>query len=371
MVSGLIPHRVIRSESSRQAGAAGSVSRWWGRFGAFVGTRTFALAMYVFMAMLLVALTVANTKIVQVVDGGTTKYLYTFRTSPKDILAQYGVKLTSQDEYDFSSFKNNYATINFYQAFPVRISADNSVKTVIMARGTVADALQKANVTLGADDEVSVPLASAVSYGESVSVGRVTYKTVTQNTPIPYSTVTTQTSSLLKNVSRVVTAGKEGVTQTVYRQKYVNGALTQTDTVSQAVAVQPVTCQIQVGTADPPTARLTPTSTITLTSAGIPASYSKLVTGTATAYSPNDGSYGSTGVKMTEGYVAVNTNVIPMGSRLYIVSSDGSYVYGYAVAADTGGFAYNGSGIIVDLYFNSASKANSFGRRSVNVYILS
>lgn len=371
MVLGFIPHRIFRSERSRQTGAAGTVSRWLGGFVAFVKTRTFALTLYVLVAMLLVAFTVANTKIVQVVDGGTSKYLYTFRTNPKDILAQFGVKLTSQDEYDFSSFKNNYATINFYQSFPVKVSADNSVKTVIMARGTVADALKKADVTLSPDDEVSVPLASAVTAGASVSVNRVTYKNVTQTSAIPYSTVTSQTASLLKNVTRIVTAGKEGQMQTVYRQKYVNGTLAQTDTVSENVVSQPVTCQVQVGTADPTPARLSPVSAITLNANGVPNSYSKLITGFATAYSPKDGHYGSTGVSMREGYVAVNPNVIPYGSKLYIVSSDGSYVYGYAVAADTGGFAYNSSGVIVDLYFNTAAKADSFGKRGVSVYILS
>ena len=55
---------------------------------------------------------------------------------------------------------------------------------------------------------------------------------------------------------------------------------------------------------------------------------------------------------------------------MYIVSADGKYVYGYAVAADTGGFAYNGSGTLVDLRFNTRGECYSFGRRTVNVYIL-
>lgn len=320
--------------------------------------------------MVIVAAIMANTKIVQVVDGGNTKYLYTFRNDPKQILAQCGVRLTSQDEYDFSSFKNNYATINYFQAFPVKISADSNVATVLMARGTVADALKKANVTLGPDDEVNVPLASALKAGEEVAVGRVTYKTVTETKSIPYTTVTTQTSSLFKNMSRLLTQGKNGTQQTVYRQKYVNGVLASTQTVSDTVVSQPVTQQVQVGTADVPASSLTAPSGFTLDANGVPVGCTKVITGKATTYSPNDGMYGSTGVKMEKGYVAVNPNIIPYGTKLYIVAADGSYTYGYAVAADTGGFAYNGSGVVVDLFFNSVSEAYSFGTRTVNIYVL-
>ena len=55
------------------------------------------------------------------------------------------------------------------------------------------------------------------------------------------------------------------------------------------------------------------------------------------------------------------------------LSADGKTVYGYAIAADTGGFAYNGSGRIVDLRLPTGSKCNcgkAWGVKTVNVYIL-
>ncbi len=70
------------------------------------------------------------------------------------------------------------------------------------------------------------------------------------------------------------------------------------------------------------------------------------------------------------GRVAVDPDQIPYGTKLYIVSSDGRYVYGYAVAADTGGFVWNGSGTTVDLYMNTYSECMSFGRRTVEIYVL-
>ena len=51
-------------------------------------------------------------------------------------------------------------------------------------------------------------------------------------------------------------------------------------------------------------------------------------------------------------------------------TEDGSYVYGYCVAGDTGSFIYDGTGTIVDLFFNTVEECYEFGRRSVIIYVL-
>jgi uncharacterized protein YabE (DUF348 family)/3D (Asp-Asp-Asp) domain-containing protein len=368
---GFLSKRVIRSDKSRPVSASGTAPRFWANFRAFLRTRTFALSLYICISMLCVAFAMASTKIVQVVDGGSAKYIYTFRTNPKEILKQYGIVLTAQDQYEFSNFKNNFATIDFYQAFPVKVSADNNVTSVMLAKGTVADALAKAGVNVGENDEVNEPLDLAVSPGTNIVVDRVEYKTVTQSTPISYQTVTTQTPLLRKSTSKVLIAGKDGETQTVYRQKFVNGTMASQEIVSQTAVSQPVTCQKEVGTAaSTPVSTMLPSSGLSLNASGVPTGYSKLIQGAATGYSPTDGKYSATGKTMQVGYVAVNPNVIPYGSKLYIMSADGSFVYGYAIAVDTGGFATNGSGVTVDLYFNNNTETGWFGRRNVNIYVL-
>ncbi len=51
------------------------------------------------------------------------------------------------------------------------------------------------------------------------------------------------------------------------------------------------------------------------------------------------------------------------------MTADGSIVYGYAVAADTGGFTKKGK-IIADLFFGSYAECISFGVRNVEIYVL-
>lgn len=60
--------------------------------------------------------------------------------------------------------------------------------------------------------------------------------------------------------------------------------------------------------------------------------------------------------------VAVDKNVIPLGSKVYVEG------YGYAIASDTGG-AIKGNKI--DLYFNTLEECYSFGRRTVTVHVIS
>ncbi|OAA83850.1 3D domain-containing protein [Clostridium ljungdahlii] len=93
-------------------------------------------------------------------------------------------------------------------------------------------------------------------------------------------------------------------------------------------------------------------------------SYSQALTMEATAYC-GDGvtASGSATVRNPNGYstIAVDPRVIPLGTKVYVEG------YGYAVACDIGGAI---KGNIIDLFVNSETDAENWGRRSVTVYIL-
>lgn len=59
--------------------------------------------------------------------------------------------------------------------------------------------------------------------------------------------------------------------------------------------------------------------------------------------------------------VAVDPNVIPLGSKLYIPG------YGYAIASDTGGLI---KGNIIDLFMNSTAECFAFGRQHATISIV-
>jgi 3D (Asp-Asp-Asp) domain-containing protein len=79
------------------------------------------------------------------------------------------------------------------------------------------------------------------------------------------------------------------------------------------------------------------------------------------AYDDGNGKYTYSGNLLHKGIVAVDPNVIPLGTRVYVSG------YGYGIADDVGGSI---KGSKIDLAYDSHSEAIQFGRRNVTVYIL-
>lgn len=215
----------------------------------------------------------------------------------------------------------------------------------------------------------------------------VTTKHVTVNETIKFSYKTVKSNELYKGESKV-SKGQNGEKEVVYCVTVING-IEMTREVETETVIKEAVPQIEtVGTKLHSSAAvmtsedvkaistLKPSKPIELDKNGQPVEYKKVISGKSSAYcgccdSNNTAYFGKNSAR--PGYVAVNPKQIPYGTKLYIVSADGKTVYGYAIAADTGGFAYNGSGRIVDLRLPTGSKCKCgsvWGIKKVNVYIL-
>ena len=73
------------------------------------------------------------------------------------------------------------------------------------------------------------------------------------------------------------------------------------------------------------------------------------------------------GTDLRPGVVAVDPNVIPLRTELYVVAADDWPSYGLAIAEDTGGAI---KGNIIDLFYESSETVRQYGRRDVIVYVL-
>ena len=99
-----------------------------------------------------------------------------------------------------------------------------------------------------------------------------------------------------------------------------------------------------------------------LADSGVPYRQVLTVETTAYSYSPEQDILSYLEYPLREGVVAVDPNVIPLGSHLYIEG------YGYAVAADIGGAVKQNH---VDLFLPTIAEAKQHGmKQGVNVYIL-
>ena len=87
--------------------------------------------------------------------------------------------------------------------------------------------------------------------------------------------------------------------------------------------------------------------------------------GTAYTTGGSVGTRTASGTTVHVGVVAVDRSVLPLGTKVYVVSNDGMYVYGFAVAEDTGV-----RGNTIDLYMDTNRECIQFGVRECTVYIL-
>lgn len=286
-------------------------------------------------------------------------------------LSEYDSTYPKQDEY----LKED-TTVKILRAFDVNIEADGKVKTYKAAADLkVKELLKREGYSLGEYDKLNVKKNSFVEKGQTIKIYRVTYEAKAVAHTVNYETIKEYDDKMYVGESKVKQKGSAGKAVDFYFLKYVDGKKTDEIFATTVNTENKIDEIVVYGTKKRPNAvtagyvisELTPTVEIELDENGKPKKYKKLITGKATAYC--GGGITSTGQRAMPGRVAVNPKQIPYGTKMYIVSSDGKYCYGYAEASDTGGFARQGTAT-VDLYMHSYYDCIQFGRRNVEIYIL-
>lgn len=333
-------------------------------------SRLFAAAALAVMTAAMVAVVTVNTHAVTVVDGDTSKVVLTLNEDPYYVLKTAGVTLGKDDVVQTAENGQRTASIEITRAFNVQINADGVSTLVAMTGGTVADALEKAQITVGEHDTLNADPAAPATEGMNLTIERVQYREHTK-TDIAYTTSIRYTNVLPKGKTQIKQAGQNGVKTLTYRDRIVDGQVVETELVGEAVTKKAVEKIVLKGTVVGTPMSKAPFD-IELDSAGQPLKYKSMISGKATAYTSDRGDSGticSTGMRAQVGVVAVNPKRIPYGSKLYITSPDGSYVYGYAIAGDTGG-GVRKNALVADLFMDTYEECIQFGRRTMNVYIL-
>lgn len=299
-----------------------------------------------------------------VVDHGNVKTLKLNEGTVQDALNLAGVTLQANDtvspslESNLNSYTKQVVVIKW-----VNINIEVNKQpccTVQVPQGTkVLSTIKSSSVRFSSDDTCNLDLNSPLNEDTTIEIKRANAKEETVSEAIAYETKEIPTDSLEKGRRQVQTQGEDG--ERIINRIVENNpdGTTNITELSNDITKQPVTKVVLVGTAQ--------SSKISQNLTGAPASYSKVETGVCTAYC--DHGRTSTGCASAVGKVAVNPSDIPYGTRMYICSPDGSYVYGYCIAADTGGAMRSGRARI-DLFMNTQAECTAFGRRTMNIYFV-
>lgn len=310
----------------------------------------------------------ASPNAVTIYDGENSPIqVRTTSASVGQVLSQQGIVLNEGDKINISlneSVARN-TVIEIDRAMPVSIQYLGETRVFQTTKKMVSEILYEAGIAVDDNDIVTPRLTDTVEEGDTISVVVCDVQTITVQESIPFTTSERANDSMPQGERAVVQAGQVGTSETEYAITYQDGVEISRTVVSQIVLTEPVEEIVEYGTQDVFELGAIPASR--------PTNYTSVKTFHATAYDASPASNGpwagqtSTGMPLQYGVVAVDPTVIPYGTRMYIESVDGAYVYGYAIAGDCGGAI---KGNRVDLFYNTRSECYAFGRRDVNIYFL-
>ena len=329
-------------------------------------------------------------------DGRQVVTLKTMLSDTDSILELANIEYDDDDLVTTDRSALGKLDISVKYSFPVHITVGDATSTVTTTGATVGELLEQADIVVTENDIINYDLDTRIDATTYIDVIDIDYITETYTKRIYYQAKTVYSADYPEG-TRIENGGSEGTKQITCKKTIVNGVVTDEEILSETVLTAAVDKQIIIGTKKSQTpvkqpaniaannapaqqnaavttsanvasvSTLKPANPIELDKNGNPVNYKKHLTIQATAYLASGRC--STGVRSQPGYVAVNPNYIPYGTKMYIKSSDGRYVYGYAVAADTGGFVRKYP-TNIDLAFPSNGACKNFGRRNIEVYIL-
>lgn len=308
-----------------------------------------------------------------------------FAGTVAELIESQGVTLSDKlfSSVDVNAVVTNNLRVEIISAYDIIINVDGEEKAVQTTVKTVGDVLSEQGITLDEDDEVSPAADTVLTNDLVIEVLRVEYVTRETQEKIPFTTEKVNSSAMAKGTEKVSQKGIDGVKTFTYTDKVVNGVVESSELVSEEVTKEPVKKIIKVGTLVKQTSKKlgnnkiekngNPISELELPSKysigenNVPTEYKYTIKGRGAAYCI-PGGITATGRPVKPGYIAVNPKQIPYGTEMWIVSDDG-VVYGYAIAADTGGFVKKGY-FTCDLYMNSTEQCYQWGDRGVTIYVL-
>ncbi|NPV53578.1 MAG: DUF348 domain-containing protein [Firmicutes bacterium] len=324
-------------------------------------SRTFEVICIAAIIVALFASYVWAQKNVKIEVDGQVISVATTATTVAGVLEAAGIKLHERDVTlpGLNETIRDGTVIVVKRAVSLSVVADKKTWKVKTSRETVGEVLEELGLVIGPRDEVSHGLAARVVDGMVIRIVRVTEKRQVKQVTIPFKEEVRKDRNMDRGRTRVLAEGREGLKEQEILVTYKDGKPVSKKVVSERVISRPVKRVVAVGMRKP---------LRTLTTSRGTYRYRDSHVMLATAYEPGPTScgryadgYTSIGLKAQYGVVAVDPDVIPLRTRLYIEG------YGLAIAGDTGS-AIQGNRI--DLCFNTLEEALRFGRRRVRVYLL-
>ena len=329
------------------------------------------LSLILVLALLALISQAALAKTYVVTDGDRVVTYTTFASEPEAVLEQLGLSLNQNDTYTTQAVEGA-AAITVCRAQKITVHYHGQTTLVTSFGETAGELLSRLGLDVTGEDVVSHGLEEETYDGMELRVDRPEILRQVYTAAIPHPVSRCSDPTLPVGTETVLTPGTDGEMRCTAEITYLGGQEAGRQVLSETVTRQPVAEIIAVGTGSAPAVSEKPViadGRITLPTGEV-LTYTRKDTVRATAYTHTDrgcDTVTATGTRVHRGTAAVDPRFIPYGTRMFIVSSDGSYVYGIAAAEDCGGDI---KGDRMDLYLPTHAQCTAFGRRVCTVYFL-
>lgn len=332
-----------------------------GQFGAALRSRTVAACIIGVLVLAIYSGYITQVNSFFVVDDGVATVYNTYTSDALLALQEAGIALSPSDHVAAPAHPvvGGYAEITITRGLTATVRMDGRETTISTnSAATVRALLDRAGYEPQPHDIVEPPLDTAAQDGMRIVVTRQNIVTEQVAEAIPYTVIRNDNRNLNEGTEVVTRDGVPGEKIYSYEVTYRDGVEISRRLVLEAVTVDPIPQIIECGTA----------KTIT-TASGEVYRYSRRLDCSATAYTTEGrkNKINAIGNVARVGTIAVDPKVIPLRSKVYVTSANGTWDYGVALCEDTGGSI---KGNIVDLFFNTVAECYSFGRRKCVVYVL-
>ena len=347
--------------------------------------RLLAVVLMVTILAVLLSVTVFAQNSYVITDGDNVTVYQSYSSDPDKVLEEAGIELSKEDTYT-TTYNDGVGRINIQRMQMVTILNRGSQLDVGSYGETVGELFDRLGITIGANDLVSCEMDSQTYDGMTISIVNKEIEVFEYDAVVPYETKYYEDPSLAPGEEIVLIQGVNGVIHYEMQVTEKNGVEVSREVLNENVKKEVVNelvirgprskipdepegtdHKLAEGDAKGYTLSTDGSNTIT-TDTGTVYTYTDTIHCLATAYAC-DGYIGHnySGAWARVGTIAVDPKLIPLGTKMYVVSDDGEFVYGFCVAEDIGGGI---KGHRIDLYFDSFEDCAQFGARDCTVYIL-
>lgn len=239
--------------------------------------------------------------------------------------------------------------IHITKAFDIALTVGGNTVNLKILPGTVADVIEQEGIMVGGYDIVEPAMDTQLKAGDEIVVQCVSKVRTVEEKVTEYKVVYQPDSSMSIGDTEVTQKGRNGKVEKTYIVTYTDGKETEKDLIETETIKKKKDKIISYGTK---------------IAFGKPDGLQylkKYENVRAVSYYFSGNPHGAYGLPCEFGTVAVDEDLIPLGSLLYIEG------YGYAIANDVGTAI---KGKTVDLYMEKYEQCLMWGARWTTVYVI-